>query len=76
MTNQAFDFETIADEDLQAAAGGYFPLPVLLITEIISESKKRDQLRELGKQGQVAECIEGVPSKACRRQVNGNQAFS
>ena len=75
MTNQDFDFEGITNDDLQAAAGGT-PPPLLIIAGIISESKKGDQLRELGKQGQVAECIEGVPSKACRRQVNGNQAFS
>ena len=73
MTTQTLELQAVTDEELQAAAGG-LPLPFLFIVGLIAmdlEPKNGDH----GQQGQVAECIDGVPSKACRRQAGAKNLF-
>ena len=45
MTNQAFDFEAIADDELQAAAGGFTVDPLYPTGGLIAYSGDTDRMR-------------------------------
>ena len=65
----------INDQELQAASGGFLgPIFGSIFTALEEDQKKVVSMRE-AQNGEHTKCVDGVPSKACRRQAGATNMF-